>query len=250
PAEAGLANPRRDHARADRGARTARGAGGGAAQARARELPARRARRGRRRRVGRRRGPGLGPRLPRRRRHPGVAAGSPRSPHSPRSPRSLRRHAAVSRAPRIYISAGEPSGDAHAAAVVTALKRRLPGATVEAFGGPDLEAAGAAVLDRMEQFSVVGFVDAPWKLPAHLRLLRRVRPGVQARRYAMRRPGSSPRAPTSRSSSPVRRAVATLPPVPPACTWRIRSPCSRPPTPVSASRGRPPSRRRSLACPW
>jgi len=52
---------------------------------------------------------------------------------------------AVSRAPRIYISAGEPSGDAHAAAVVSALKRRLPAATVEAFGGPDLEAAGAVV---------------------------------------------------------------------------------------------------------
>jgi len=89
----------------------------------------------------------------------------------------------VSRAPRIYISAGEPSGDAHAAAVVTALKGRLPGATVEAFGGPDLEAAGAAVLDRMEQFSVVGFVEALWKLPAHLRLLRRVRLAFQARRY-------------------------------------------------------------------
>ncbi len=59
----------------------------------------------------------------------------------------------MSRALRIYISAGEPSGDAHAAAVVTALKRRLPEASVEAFGGPGLEAAGAAVLDRMEDFS-------------------------------------------------------------------------------------------------
>ncbi len=89
----------------------------------------------------------------------------------------------MSRAPRIYISAGEPSGDAHAAAVVTALKRRLPGVSVEAFGGPDLEAAGASVLDRMEQFSVVGFVEALWKLPAHLRLLGRVRLALQARRY-------------------------------------------------------------------
>jgi len=89
----------------------------------------------------------------------------------------------VSRAPRIYISAGEPSGDAHAAAVVTALKRRLPEASVEAFGGPGLEAAGAAVLDRMEHFSVVGFVEAVWKLPAHLRLLGRVRLALRARRY-------------------------------------------------------------------
>src|SRR5437870_6386981 len=89
----------------------------------------------------------------------------------------------MSRAPRIYISAGEPSGDAHAAAVVTALKRRLPGASVEAFGGPDLEAAGAVVLDRMERFSVVGFVEALWKLPAHLRLLGRVRDAFRAKRY-------------------------------------------------------------------
>ncbi len=89
----------------------------------------------------------------------------------------------MSRTPRIYISAGEPSGDAHAAAVVTALKRRLPGTSVEALGGPDLEAAGASVLDRMEQFSVVGFVEALWKLPAHLRLLGRVRLAFQARRY-------------------------------------------------------------------
>ena len=62
--------------------------------------------------------------------------------------------------PRIYVSAGEPSGDAHAAAVVTALRRRVPGATFEAFGGPGLEAAGATVLDRMERMSVVGFVEA------------------------------------------------------------------------------------------
>src|SRR5436853_541076 len=89
----------------------------------------------------------------------------------------------MSRAPRIYVSGGEPAGDAPAAAVVTALKRRLPEASVEAFGGPGLEAAGAAVLDRMEHFSVVGFVEARWKLPAHLRLLGRVRLALRARRY-------------------------------------------------------------------
>jgi lipid-A-disaccharide synthase len=89
----------------------------------------------------------------------------------------------VSRAPRIYISAGEPSGDAHAAAVVQALKRRLPAATVEAFGGPHLEAAGAVVLDRMERFSVVGFVEALWKVPAHLRLLGRVQQAFRSHRY-------------------------------------------------------------------
>src|SRR5213593_2495602 len=105
---------------------------------------------------------------PRRRRRPGLAP---------------RQRAAVSRAPRIYVSAGEPSGDAHAAAVVTALRRRLPAAAFEAFGGPSLEAAGATVLDRMERMSVVGFVEALWKLPAHFRLLARVREAFRTKRY-------------------------------------------------------------------
>jgi len=39
------------------------------------------------------------------------------------------------------------------------------------------------VLDRMERFSVVGFVEALWKVPAHLRLLGRVRAAFKAGRY-------------------------------------------------------------------
>jgi lipid-A-disaccharide synthase len=89
----------------------------------------------------------------------------------------------VTRPPAIYLSAGEPSGDAHASAVVAALRRRLPQATLEAFGGPRLEAAGARVLDRMERFSVVGFVEALAKVPAHWRLHGRVRDALRAHRY-------------------------------------------------------------------
>ena len=89
----------------------------------------------------------------------------------------------MSSGPRIYISAGEPSADAHAAAVATALRRRLPGLELEALGGPLLERAGARVLDRMEAFSVVGFVEAITKIPAHYRLLGRVKKAFQAKRY-------------------------------------------------------------------
>ena len=89
----------------------------------------------------------------------------------------------MSGAGRIYISAGEPSGDAHAAAVATALRSRVPGIEIEALGGPRLEAAGARVLDRMEQYSVVGFVEAVSKIPAHYRLAARVRQAFAARRY-------------------------------------------------------------------
>lgn len=89
----------------------------------------------------------------------------------------------MSRPPRVYLSAGEPSGDAHGAAVAAALRRRRPDVVIEALGGPALEAAGAQVRDRMEEFSVVGFVEAVGKLPLHYRLLRRVRQALAAARY-------------------------------------------------------------------
>src|SRR5207245_8158279 len=81
------------------------------------------------------------------------------------------------------VSAGAPAGDPHPAAVVAHLRRVARARGFEAFGGPCLEAAGAAVLDRMERYSVVGFVEALWKLPAHFRLLARVRAAFRARRY-------------------------------------------------------------------
>lgn len=86
---------------------------------------------------------------------------------------------------RIYISAGEPSADAHAAAVATALQRRLPGGglELEALGGPKLERAGVRVLDRMESYSVVGFVEAIAKIPAHYRLLHRMKKAFEQKRY-------------------------------------------------------------------
>src|SRR5439155_12237767 len=128
------------------------------AQARARKLPARGARRRRGRGDRRRRAARADPRVSRRRRHQCLAA---------------RRGAAVT---RIYISAGEPSADAHAAAVATALRRRLGGGLeLEALGGPSLERAGVRVLDRMEAYSVVGFVEALAKIPAHYRLLNRIK---------------------------------------------------------------------------
>ncbi len=87
------------------------------------------------------------------------------------------------RPPRIFISAGEPSGDLHAARVVEALRRIRPDLQVDAFGGPALEAAGAAIRFRMESFTVIGFLEALSKLPAHLRLLRTLGADFRAGRY-------------------------------------------------------------------
>lgn len=88
-----------------------------------------------------------------------------------------------SRRPRILVSAGEPSGDLHGAAVVRALRDRLPGAEIEAFGGPRMAAAGADVRWPMDRFAAFGLVEIIEKLPAHLRLLGTLRRAFAARRY-------------------------------------------------------------------
>ena len=85
--------------------------------------------------------------------------------------------------PRIFVSAGEPSGDAHAADVVSALRRRWPEAVIDAFGGPALRAAGATIRFPMEEYTVIGFFEVLAKLPAHLRLLRAVSRDFRAGRY-------------------------------------------------------------------
>src|SRR3989440_70252 len=53
----------------------------------------------------------------------------------------------------------------------------------EALGGPLLERAGVRVLDRMESYSVVGFVEALAKIPAHYRLLNRIKRSFKDKRY-------------------------------------------------------------------
>ena len=74
----------------------------------------------------------------------------------------------------VFVSAGEPSGDQHAGALVAALRRLAPDAAVEGVGGPHLEAAGARLVARIEDLTVMGFVEVARKLPAHWRLLKRI----------------------------------------------------------------------------
>lgn len=86
-------------------------------------------------------------------------------------------------APRIFLSAGEPSGDQHGGRVVAALRARLPGCSIEALGGPSIAAAGAVVRYQMERYTVLGFVEVLSKIPAHLRLLRALDKELRAGRY-------------------------------------------------------------------
>jgi lipid-A-disaccharide synthase len=86
-------------------------------------------------------------------------------------------------APRVFISAGEPSGDLHAAGIVRALRRRYPAASIEALGGPRMAQAGARMRYRMEGLAAFGVVEVVTKLAAHYRLLRALQADFRAGRY-------------------------------------------------------------------
>lgn len=85
--------------------------------------------------------------------------------------------------PRIFVSAGEPSGDLHGAGVVRALRDRYPDASIEALGGPRMAQAGAVVRYPMEGLAAFGIVEVVSKLGAHWRLLRSLRQDFRAGRY-------------------------------------------------------------------
>jgi lipid-A-disaccharide synthase len=59
---------------------------------------------------------------------------------------------------RLFISAGEPSGDLHAANLIRSLRRLDPGLAVDGFGGARMAAAGCTLLDPLSDHAVIGFV--------------------------------------------------------------------------------------------
>ncbi len=58
---------------------------------------------------------------------------------------------------RVFLSAGEPSGDHHAALLLEALRAHHPDVVCTALGGPCLEAAGATLLADMTKLAVMWF---------------------------------------------------------------------------------------------
>lgn len=77
--------------------------------------------------------------------------------------------------PRIFLSAGEPSGDLHGAGLATALLRVWPDADLYGLGGPRMAAAGVRLIAGMDELAVMGFSEVAGRLPFFWRLLRRVR---------------------------------------------------------------------------
>ncbi|UCG85161.1 MAG: lipid-A-disaccharide synthase [Gemmatimonadota bacterium] len=75
---------------------------------------------------------------------------------------------------RVFMSAGEASGDAHGASVIEALRSRVPDLTIEGIGGPRMVAAGLTAIEPMESPSVVGLVEAIRSVPVHVRALKTI----------------------------------------------------------------------------
>lgn len=71
---------------------------------------------------------------------------------------------------KILISAGEASGDIHAAAVTAAIKKIAPETEVFGMGGDALRKAGGEVLWDIKDHGVMGFVEVIKKLPDLFRL--------------------------------------------------------------------------------
>jgi lipid-A-disaccharide synthase len=61
--------------------------------------------------------------------------------------------------PRLFLSAGEASGDAYGAALITRLKQSLPAATFTGLGGAQMEAAGQQRLVRAEDVAHMGITE-------------------------------------------------------------------------------------------
>jgi len=58
---------------------------------------------------------------------------------------------------KFFFSAGEPSGDIHAAALIETIKKHAPDAEFVGLGGPKMEQAGCRLVADMTQFAIMWF---------------------------------------------------------------------------------------------
>ncbi|MEO1722395.1 MAG: lipid-A-disaccharide synthase [Pseudomonadota bacterium] len=77
--------------------------------------------------------------------------------------------------PRLFLIAGEPSGDRLGGALITALRELAPGLKIAGVGGQAMRAAGLRPIFGIEALSVMGITEVVPKLPTILRLMREAR---------------------------------------------------------------------------
>ena len=79
---------------------------------------------------------------------------------------------------KLYILTGEPSGDAHAAAVLRALKAQNPHLKVRGMGGDALAEEGMTLVEHVRNTSVMGFAEVIRKVGFFRALMRRVQADI------------------------------------------------------------------------
>jgi lipid-A-disaccharide synthase len=72
---------------------------------------------------------------------------------------------------RVFVSAGEPSGDLHGASLVRALRRLQPDVEVSGFGGERMASAGCPLLYPLADHPVIGLTAAAASVPLVWRVL-------------------------------------------------------------------------------
>jgi lipid-A-disaccharide synthase len=85
----------------------------------------------------------------------------------------------------IGIVANEPSGDLLGAALIRALRTKLPTVRFVGVAGPQMQAAGCATVVNMERLAVMGLTEVLAHLPELLRLRRQLRDYFCAQRPAL-----------------------------------------------------------------
>ncbi len=83
---------------------------------------------------------------------------------------------------RVFISAGEPSGDLHGANLALALRRACPEVECVGFGGERMEGAGCRLLYPLSRLAFIGWLRALSHLAGFIRLLRQADAEFTARR--------------------------------------------------------------------
>jgi lipid-A-disaccharide synthase len=84
--------------------------------------------------------------------------------------------------PRLLLSCGEASGDLYAGALTRELRALDPSTTILGLGGPQLQAAGATLVDDYREVSATGLIEPLGKLPRLVRTRRRLVDAARAER--------------------------------------------------------------------
>lgn len=79
---------------------------------------------------------------------------------------------------KYFLIAGEKSGDQHAGALIKALNKIDTQSSIEAWGGNEMQAAGARILQRYESMAFMG-LDFLLALPTILRLFRKCKADIE-----------------------------------------------------------------------